>query len=59
MCTLMNIWTRKNKSLFGAAQEGKRTLNFKYKSGLVHIRKTDDSEMIAIYSTEDIQTLEW
>ena len=51
---------KKNRSLFAAAQERKRTLNFKYvwtKSGVVHMRKTDDSDVIVINSAEDIQNL--
>ena len=52
---------KKNRSLFAAAQERKRTLNFKYvwtKGGVVHMRKSDESDVIVINSAEDIQKLE-
>ena len=51
---------KKNRSLFAAAQERKRPMNIKYvwtKSGVVHMRKTDDSEVVTINSAEDFQKL--
>ena len=52
---------KNNRSLFAAAQERKRALQYKYvwtKNGVVHMRKRDDSEIIVINSLEDIQGLE-
>ena len=52
---------KKNRGLFAVAQERKKTLNFKCvctKSGVVHMRKSDDSDVIVINSMEDFQRLE-
>ena len=49
-----------NRSLFAAAQEKKKNLNFKYcwtRGGNVHLRKTDQSDVVTISSHADLENL--
>ena len=50
-----------NRSIFAAATERKRTLNYKHlwtKNGVVNMRKTDESGIIVLNSLADLDKLE-
>lgn len=52
--------SKQNRSLFAAAQEKKRTLNYKYcwtRGGNIKLRKADDSEVINITSEEQLAAI--
>ena len=52
--------SKQNRSLFAAAQEKKRTLNYKYcwtRGGSVKLRKTDISDIINVTSEEQLATI--
>ena len=52
--------SKQNRALFAAAQERKKNLNYKYcwtRSGVVNMRKTDNSQIITISGTEDLTNL--
>ena len=49
-----------NRALFGAAQDKKRALNYKYcwtRGGTIHMRKTDESVVVKILSNDDLDNL--
>ena len=49
-----------NRSIFAAAQEKKKNLNYKYcwtRGGTIHMRKTDDSPVITISTADDLNNL--
>ena len=49
-----------NRALFAAAQDKKRTLNYKFcwtRGGTIHMRKTDDSPVVTISAPEDLTNL--
>ena len=52
--------SKQNRALFAAAQERKKNLNYKYcwtRSGVINMRKTDNSQIITISGTEDLTNL--
>ena len=52
--------SKQNRALFAAAQERKRNLDYKYcwtRGGVVNMRKTDNSQIVTISSTDDLVNL--
>ena len=52
--------SKNNRALFAAAQEKKRALNYKFcwtRGGTVHLRKTENSQIITISSMDDVRNL--